>query len=556
AQRARVHRAAGALAEPLRDALVVAVVERGIDQAVRAGRADGTPVVSRLTHQVEIARDSFAGLILTASTLVFTSVGALAGLLWLAPVFLLVVVPALLLGLAVFACSLRPLARRQRAVLGADEDLASAVGELVSGLRDVVACGAEEHAGRTVAERVDGERRAAASLARFGTVRVVAPALGGHLPLVLLLFLAPRLREGGVTPGELVGALTFLTQALLPALQSLVGGVGAAGARLAVVTGHLLRPVPAPAPPRTPPGAGPTGPPEERARSAAAFRPEALALREVTFSYGGGSRPVLRGLNLTVPAGGHLAVVGPSGTGKSTLAGLVAGLLTPDAGEVRVGGLPVTGRDPSARVLIPQEAYVFTGSVADNLAYLCPRPVPDEALLAAASAVGAAALVARLGGPRGRVDPARLSSGERQSLALVRAWLAPAPVAVLDEATCHLDPAAEARAEEAFARRPGGTLVVIAHRITSAVRAERVLLLDGPDAVCGTHRELLERSALYRDLVGGWSDPAGPVGDADGVHAVAGPGLADDGRQVIAHRALGQPEARGDLGHRGAVGRE
>nr|WP_059005851.1 ABC transporter ATP-binding protein [Streptomyces specialis] len=563
----RVYRAVAALVEPLRDTLVRGVVERGLRRAVRDGRADGAAAVSRLNHQTEIARDSFAGLVLVAQTFVFTTAGALAGLLMLAPVLLLVVVPPLLAGLALFAWSLRPLARRQRDVLIADEALADTLGGTVGGLRDVVACGAEDRTAAEAGDRVADELRAARSLARWGVCRVLALGLGGHLPVPLLLFLAPWLMDRGVSAGALVGALTFVAQALLPALASLVNGIGGAGARLSVVIPRL-REGPAPALPAAGPVPVPVPVP-----SAAPARPSdrapAVVLRGVTFAYGGRADPVLTGVDLTVPAGGHLAVVGPSGTGKSTLAALTAGLLAPDAGEIRLCGEPVTGR-PAAdlarlRVLIPQEAYVFSGTVADNLGYLRPGPVPGPELLAAAEAVGADGLVARLGGPDGRVVPGRLSAGERQLLALARAYLAPAPVVLLDEATCHLDPAAEARAERAFAARPGGTLVVIAHRISSARRAERVLVLDGARHVCGDHHAVLERSALYRDLAGSWSgadrvpeasDPAGGAGDADGVHPVAGAGLADDRGQVVADGALRQPQLLGDLGHGRAVGGE
>jgi ATP-binding cassette subfamily C protein len=102
------------------------------------------------------------------------------------------------------------------------------------------------------------------------------------------------------------------------------------------------------------------------------------------------------------------------------------------------------------------------------------------------------------------VDPATLSAGERQLIALTRAYLSPAPLAVLDEATCHLDPSAEIAAEQAFAAR-GGTLIVVAHRISSALRADRILVLDGTSAQLGTHAELMASSALYRDLVGHWN---------------------------------------------------
>ncbi|HEY0700638.1 MAG TPA: ABC transporter ATP-binding protein, partial [Micromonospora sp.] len=232
-----------------------------------------------------------------------------------------------------------------------------------------------------------------------------------------------------------------------------------------------------------------------------------LSLRQVTFRYGAHAEPVLAGLDLDLPYGDHLAVVGASGIGKSTLAALVAGVLRPGHGEVRVDGVPVTSLTPAQlarrRVLIPQEAYVFTGSVRDNLAYLSGDG-SDDALGRAVAALGLSPLLHRLGGYDATVRPADLSAGERQLVALARAWLSPAPLVILDEATCHLDPATEAGIERAFADRPG-TLVVIAHRVSSALRARRVLLLDGGTAVLDTHDRLLARAPAYRELVGYWT---------------------------------------------------
>ncbi|MBO8196867.1 ABC transporter ATP-binding protein [Streptomyces smyrnaeus] len=522
---ARVHRQVAQLTEPLRDELVRRVVGRGLHEAVTAvgtpgraaGEASGTGVVSRLTHQVEIARDSFAGLVMVSRSFLFTLAGAVLGLVALAPVLLLVVVPPLLAGLAVFAGTLRPLARRQRDFLVADEELAREVGTTVRALRDVAACGAQESVRRRVERRVTAERRAADALARWGVARALALGIGGRLPVVLLLVLTPWLLRQGVSAGALAGALTYLTQSLLPALQSLVHGLGGAGARLAVVIGRLREGAPdsgGPAP-RTPtPGSRTPTPRTPDPRTPSGPEVPALELRGVTFAYGPGAAPVLTGLDLTVPAGGRLAVVGPSGAGKSTLALLVAGLLRPSAGEIRVHGQPaVPGRLRAAeqlagqRVLIPQESYVFTGSLRENLCCLLPEssaPPPGAVLLDAVEAVGARALVRQLGGLDGWVDPVALSAGERQQLALARAYLSPAPLVVLDEASSHLDPAAEEMAEYAFIRR-GGALVVIAHRISSALRAELILVLDGERTCCGTHAQLLESSALYRDLAAGWA---------------------------------------------------
>lgn len=526
----RVHRVVADLVEPVRDALV----RRVVDRALRDG---DDAAVSRLTHQVEIARDTFAGLVLVSRSFAFTAAGALAGLFSLAPVLLLVVTPPLLAGLALFALTLRPMARRQEAFLVADEAIATELGALTSGLRDITAAGAEERVIADARVRFADEYRAARALARWGTLRVLAVGIGGRLPVVLLLVTAPWLLTHGVSAGALVGALAYLSQSLLPALQSLMQGLGTSGARLAVVLRRLTA---------------------ERERQPDAVSPaagaeQAVRLRGVTFAYGPGAAPVVDGLDLDVPYGGHLVVAGPSGIGKSTLAALIAGVLRPDRGEIALGG---------ERVLVPQEAYVFTAGVRENLGYLCPEPPTSAALLASCTAVGALGLVERLGGLDAKLDPGALSAGERQLLALARAHVAPAPLVLLDEATCHLDPAAEALAERAFAARPGGTLIVVAHRIGSARRAGYVLLMDGTHTQCGTHEELLARSSFYRELTGSEltgseaSHPALPLGDPYGVDPVAGPRLAGDGSHVIAHRAAGQMETACDVGDRGSLGRE
>ncbi|MEU1789035.1 ABC transporter ATP-binding protein [Streptomyces sparsogenes] len=578
----RVYRAMADLVEPLRDALVRRVVTRAVGDAGGGvggsgggaygtgggggggaygtggdgggGGGGGVTAVSRLTHQVEIARDTFAGLVMVSRSFVFVAAGALIGLFSLAPVLLLVVLPPLLLGLALFLATLRPMARRQEAFLEADERIAETLGAVASGLRDITAAGAEEPVGADAAERIDAEYRAARTLARWGVVRVLATGLGGRLPVVLLLVSAPWLLGRGVTTGALVGALAYLQQSLLPALQSLMQALGTGGSRLAVVVRRLAGP-PTPdagavagAPATAGPGARGAAPGRAPARgavlrAASGGVPLAVELRSVTFAYGDRAAPVVEGLDLGVPSGGHLAVVGPSGIGKSTLAGLIAGLLEPRSGEIRVCGEPVRGPGAASRaasrVLIPQEAYVFSGTLADNLRYLCPvrdggtdagpaRAPTDAELTAAAEVMGLDALLARVGGPYAEVDPAVLSAGERQLIALTRAYLSPAPVVLLDEATCHLDPAAEARAERALARRPGTTLIVIAHRVSSARRAERVLVMDGRHTVRGRHAELLESSALYCDLAGSWAG-AGPAGPGSSDPGPADPGPADPG---------------------------
>ncbi|MFJ4776632.1 ATP-binding cassette domain-containing protein [Streptomyces sp. NPDC088762] len=499
------------LVEPLRDGLVRRAVRQALERAVAdPAWAGGSGAVSRLTQQTEMARDSFAGLVLTARSFAFTAVGALAGLAVLSPALLLFVLPPLLLGAACFAATLHPMARLQRAALDTDEALAARTGELAAGLRDVVACGGAGAAGGRIEALVAAQERLTGRLAGWTARRTLALGAAGRLPVVALLAGTPWLLANGVSTGALAGALTYLVQSLLPALDSLMTAVGSAGTRLVVVLDRFCAPAPkpdTPAPkPGTPAAAGLDAAPDRR-REPDPVPGAAVEVRGLRFAYGPGARPVLDGLDLLVRPGEHLAVVGPSGIGKSTLTSLLAGLLPPDAGSVLVAGAPARrapgGRPDPRRTLLPQEAYVFTGTVRENLVHLSPDSVPGPRIAHAVAALGTAPLVERLGGLDAPVDPGRLSQGERQQLALTAAYLSPAPLLLLDEATCHLDAAAEERAERALAARPG-TLVVVAHRMSSAARADRVLVLDGTHAVCGTPAELPARSPLYRDLVGGW----------------------------------------------------
>ena len=317
-------------------------------------------------------------------------------------------------------------------------------------------------------------------VARVSAARLLCLAVGGWLPLLLVLAAAPGMLRHGALPAHIVGAVTYITGSLR-------------SVALRPLAGHGRRPGPAQRDTRAHPpdqrparNADPGQEPErKRRRSPAAAPPHpgpgkdqgqlsTLEVRDITFAYGPYAEPVLADLTLTVPPGDHLAIVGPSGIGKSSLAGLLAGMLRPDKGEVLFNDQPVAGLERSWRILIPQEAYVFAGTLEENLTYLHAAATKTE-LDEAAAAIGLTPLVARLGGYGAAIAPAALSLGERRLIALTRAYLPPARVVILDEATCHLDPAAEERAEAAFARRDG-TLIVIAHRISSARRARRILV--------------------------------------------------------------------------------
>ncbi|MEU5161636.1 ABC transporter ATP-binding protein [Streptomyces sp. NPDC020875] len=528
-----VFAALAGLVEPLRDGLVRRAAARALtDGPDRPGAAG--PAVSRVTHQSEIARDGWAGLVLAVRGFVFTAAGAVAGLAALSPLLLIVVLPPLLAGTGLFLATLAPMGARQRAYLDADEEFAAHTGRTAAALRDIAAAGAAGPVGERSRELAEAQTGAARSLARWSAVRVLALAVGERLPPLLLLAAAPWLLSRGLTTGELVGAFGYLTMSLGPALNALLAALGTAGGRLLVVLDRFTGPVTLPPDPAEDPAAEPgataagpgglpgTGPrtgattggpapeplprPVSPAASTAVPRAE---LRSVSFAYGPHARPVLDGLDLRLDAGDHLAVVGPSGSGKSTLAAVLAGLTTPTGGEVRWLGRPVPGAEPTAvRTLLPQRPYVFTGTLRDNLRYLRPR-AHDREIAAAVAAVGLDALADRLGGLDTVLDPRLLSQGERQLVALGRAHVATAPLLILDEATSHLDPGAEARAERALADR-ADTLVVIAHRVTSARRAARILVMDGTRTEYGTPGELPARSAFFRELTGVRPDPPTP----------------------------------------------
>lgn len=479
-----------AVVEPVRDSLVRGVVSATLVRAAGGEQPDPAGA-ARLGSQVETVRRLLSGLLRTMRGAAVAMIAAAAGLIALAPAVAVVVLPPLVLALIAYGLLLSSLARREYAALLAEEAVAASAGTALAGLRDVVACAARDRVAAEVGADVDRFAATTRALARATAARTLVITVGGQGVLLALVVLAPWLTEHRMTTGQLVGGLTYVTASLLPAIRTLVTVVGDWLVQLGIALYRLAeasRIPPAPPPPRAAPAAG-----------------HDLRVRGLTFAYGPHAAPVVDHLDLDLPEGRHLAIVGPSGMGKTTLARLLCGLDRPQSGAVLLGGVPVTTIEPAALrrriVLSPQAAYVFAGTLRENLAYLRPGAT-DEQLDAAVRALGLGAVVERLGGYE--AAPHGLSSGERQLVALARAYLSEAPVLVLDEATCHLDPATEARVETAFAEQ-GRTLIVIAHRISSARRADLVLLMDGPRTVCGSHGDLIAGSATYSDLVGHWT---------------------------------------------------
>jgi len=253
--------------------------------------------------------------------------------------------------------------------------------------------------------------------------------------------------------------------------------------------------------------AGPE-PPAASSSGAVATPPE-IRLTGVHLAYEGGRRPALRGLDLVIPAGRTVALVGASGAGKSTVASLLLRFVDADAGEVTVDGRPLASIDAAAWrrsiAWVPQVPHLFAGTVADNIRLADPCAT-DARVEAAAREAGAAEFIGEL--PLGYAtrlgeDGARLSGGQQQRLAIARAFLRDAPVVVLDEVTSHLDAASEqaiADAVDRLVRRR--TVLVISHRLRLAARADVVVVVAGGLAVeVGAPADLLARDGAYRRLV-------------------------------------------------------
>jgi ATP-binding cassette, subfamily B, bacterial len=236
----------------------------------------------------------------------------------------------------------------------------------------------------------------------------------------------------------------------------------------------------------------------------------ALELRDVTFGYGGAA--VVKGVSLRLEAGEHVALVGVTGAGKSTLAKLLTRQYDPQQGSIALGGVDL--RDGVLRslrrriVMLPQEGHLFSGSIADNVRLADPE-APDEAVLHALEQIGARERFEAL--PDGihtdvQTRGVRLSAGERQLVGIARVALADPAVIVLDEATSSLDPATEADVERALAAVvEGRTVIIIAHRLSTAERADRVVVMDGGRVVeVASHDELVAQGERYARLWASW----------------------------------------------------
>jgi ATP-binding cassette subfamily B protein len=478
----------------------------------RSGR-----VISRATTDVEAVYELFSQAALTVVSSLLLMVGIAVVLIVYDPplaLAVLAVIPVLLIATRVFRD------HSERAYQLLRERIALVLvhlSESLAGIRVVQAC-TREPLNLQQFETINSQHLDAnATTIRLMSVYGPGVDLIGQLAVVVVMLVGGlRAAHGSITVGVLTVFLLLVRQFFDPLqeLSQFFNSLQAANAGLEKIAGVLATPssVPDPGPAHEPDAADQ---PEQTFSSPSGGHMGArVELDRVTFAYPGApGEPVLHDVSLTIEPGETLALVGPTGAGKSTIAKLIARFYDPTEGRVLIDGcdarrIPTIALRRSVAI-VPQEAFLFSATIADNIALGREWVSPDR-VAAAGAVVGVDRLVAGL--PQGYDTPvdrrgARLSGGQRQLIAFARAWLAEPDVLILDEATSALDLPNERLVQRAVATLLAGrTAIIIAHRLSSIEIADRVAVVeDGRVVELGTAAELLAGPTRYRDLYDRWA---------------------------------------------------
>jgi ATP-binding cassette, subfamily B, bacterial len=456
-------------------------------------------LVSRVTSDIETVTRfvEFGGIgMLVGSTQVVLVITVM--LVYDRRLALLVVVTAVTYALLLLLFQ-RVLRRAYDAVRVRVGESLAAMSEAIAGLPTIRAYGTEERVLARVRGRLRDQFRAEFRTAALGASMFSSAELFAASVTAGVVALGVWSVDTGLTAGQLI-AFLFLVTLFIEPVQMLVevlneAQTAAAGVRRVL---EVLDRAPDVADP-------PDG--EELPH-----RPLDVRFEEVRFRYPTGGE-VLRGIDLEIPAGARVAVVGETGGGKSTFVKLLVRLLDPTEGRVRLAGIAldrVAFTSLRRRVaFVPQDGFLFDATVADNVRYGAPRASDRDVRTAFAELeldgwldtlpAGLHTEVGERGG--------RLSAGERQLVALVRAWITAPDLLVLDEATSAVDPALEVSLRRAIERLTAGrTSVTVAHRLSTAEAADEVLVFDEGEVVeRGTHAALVEAGGVYAALHADWA---------------------------------------------------
>ncbi|MDR6612319.1 ABC transporter ATP-binding protein [Leifsonia sp. 1010] len=522
-------------------------------------------LVSRVGSDTTLLRAVLTQGLVEAIGGALTFIGALIAMLIIDPVLLgltVLVVAVSIVVVVLLSGRIRVASQKAQNKVG---DLAAAVERAISSVRTIRASNATEREIAAVDEDATGAWRMGIRVAKISALVVPVAGIAMQVSFLVVLGVGGfRVASGAITVANLVAFILFLFMMILPlgqafgAIAAVNSALGALGriqeildlptedqhdrdiAPLALTVGaanEALAPE-APAiefvdvrfayPEGTAPedtadgsrpasGGGQQQTPEQPTPERLAF--EALTgadvVAEAEAAAGAGSDKgtqrhggVLQGVSFRVPRGKRTALVGPSGAGKSTILALVERFYDPQAGEVRFGGMDVRTLDRvslrSQIGYVEQDAPVLAGSLRDNLTLAAPDAT-DQECIDVLHAVNLTEVLERselgLGAPVGE-DGIMLSGGERQRLAIARALLAAPPVLLLDESTSSLDGRNEQLMREAIdAVAEDRTLLVIAHRLSTVVDSDQIVVLDHGRVIgSGTHSELVETTPLYRDL--------------------------------------------------------